>query len=160
MKILNIHQRTIEAPIDKVVELFTTLATKDDMIWPRENWPRMKLDKGLTIGSNGGHGPIGYKVSEYEPGKRIRFQFSEPKGFIGFHEFQMRSMGPKSTEVKHTIDIQTTLGGTVQWFSFVKWLHDALIEDAYDKVENNLLDKNLQPQWNLWVRILRSVLKA
>lgn len=160
MKILNVHERTVKAPIDKVIALFNTLASEHDQIWPKEHWPRIKLDKGLTIGSHGGHGPIQYKISEYLPGERIRFQFSEPKGFIGFHEFQMNSIDGDHTHLKHIIDIKTTLGGTIKWFTFVRWLHDALIEDVFDKVENKLLNKNLKPNWSASVKLLRSVLGA
>ncbi len=37
-----------------------TLSSDNDLVWPKEHWPGMKLDKGLVLGARGGHGPIGY----------------------------------------------------------------------------------------------------
>jgi len=159
MKVLNIHSRVINADIDTVTRAISTLATKDDKVWPKETWPKMKLSKGLEVGSQGGHGPIGYRITEYVPGNLIVFQFQKPKGFHGFHKFEITEISPSSTKVKHTIDMQSKGLGTFQWIFGVRALHDALIEDAFDKMENLLAGENLSTDWSLWVMVLRKVLK-
>lgn len=60
MRVQNIHQRTISQPKAKVWLLMMTLSSDNDLVWPKEHWPGMKLDKGLVLGARGGHGPIGY----------------------------------------------------------------------------------------------------
>ena len=38
-----------------------------------------------TLGAAGGHGPIRYRVESYERGRRVRFRFLSPEGFVGTH---------------------------------------------------------------------------
>ena len=47
---------------------------------------------------------------------------------------------------------------TLTWAFAIRWLHDALIEDAFDKVENFFTGKNNKTEWNIWVRFLREIL--
>ncbi|MFM6672720.1 MAG: hypothetical protein ACKPJO_21715, partial [Dolichospermum sp.] len=75
MKVINIHKRVIDEPISKIGELLNTLSTENDMMLATDKWPPMKLDKGLQIGSKGGHGPIKYFITEYNPQKSVTFQF-------------------------------------------------------------------------------------
>ena len=49
--------------------------------------------------------------------------------------------------------------GTIAWLLGIRWLHDALIEDAFDKIENQLCGTQKRTEWNWWVRTLRRVLK-
>ena len=93
MKVLNVHRRTIHQPIEKVGALLSTLASKEDQIWPFEQWPRMKFKEGLTTGAKGGHGPIRYTVQHYHPGKLIRFQFNKPTGFSWFSSIGNQHVG-------------------------------------------------------------------
>jgi hypothetical protein len=81
MKVTNIHKRIISQPIDTVWPLLLTLSSKEDKIWPKEQWPAMKLDNGLLEGSKGGHGPIRYTVAQFIPKQLIQFQFQQPRGF-------------------------------------------------------------------------------
>lgn len=159
MEVLNVHQRKVEVSKERVVALFSTLATKDDKIWPKEKWPRMKLKNGLQEGSEGGHGPIRYQITEYDPTACIVFEFQKPEGFNGVHKFEITETGLNETQIKHTIKMKTSGMGTVKWGLAIRWLHDALIEDAFDKIENQLIQKQEKTAWNLWVKILRAVLK-
>src|SRR6266545_4192943 len=80
----NVQTRIINAPASTVGALIDTLAGPDDQLWPASTWPPLKLDHGLTVGSRGGHGPIRYHVSEYEPGRRVRFTFEPVTGVTGY----------------------------------------------------------------------------
>ena len=160
MEVRNIHTRIIDAPCSEVARLLDRLSSKDDPIWPREHWPAMKLDSGLQAGSKGGHGPIGYFVKEYVPGRKIVFQFTRPSGFNGIHELELKPYRtPQKSMIEHRILMNTTGLGTFNWLFAIRWLHDALIEDAFDKLENQFADQKTKTSWNLWVRILRYILK-
>jgi hypothetical protein len=152
MKVLNIHKRIINQPKEKIAELLDTLASENDRMLATDKWPRMKLDKGLQVGSKGGHGPIRYTVQAYQQGERVEFKFSKPEGFNGIHRFEITALDAQRTEIKHTIDMNTSIKATLIWSLAVRWLHDAYIEDAFDKVENQFSTVKNAYQWNIWVR--------
>jgi hypothetical protein len=157
MKVLNIHTRKLNKSKSEVAGLLATLSTENDQLWPYEQWPRMKFEKGLAVGSKGGHGPIKYQIEKYVPGEMIRFLFIEPKGFNGFHQFEIRELNSGQTEISHTIDMRTSGKATLLWISVLRHLHDALIEDAFDKIEAMPLSKQASKNRNLWVRVLRKL---
>ena len=143
----------------KINKLIETIATNDDKVWPFEQWPKIKLKEGLKVGSYGGHGPIRYSINKYIPGEIIQFKFTKPKGFNGIHKFEISEIALDEVELIHTIDMTTSGTGTVVWFLIgIRWLHDALLEDLLDKVENHFNGKNQKTEWGLWVKFLRKVL--
>lgn len=158
MKVVNIHKRVLNQPILKIGELLDTLATDNDMMLATDKWSPMKLDKGLQVGSKGGHGPIKYFVTEYQPQKSITFQF-DLTGFNGFHKFELKELETHKTELSHIIDMTTTGSATLKWTFAIRWLHDAYIEDAFDKVENHFSVDKKSSKWSWWVRTLRKVMK-
>ena len=158
MKVINIHKRVLQQPKTEIAKLFNTLATDNDMMLATDKWPRMKLDKGLQVGSKGGHGPIKYFVTEYQPEKSITFQFTLA-GFNGFHRFDIKELEVNKTELSHIINMTTTGTATLKWGLAIRWLHDAFIEDAFDKVENHFTTYKKSSEWNLWVRTLRRIMK-
>ena len=155
MKVLNTHQRILNQPKNKVVAFLETLSTENDKIWPKEKWPPMKFNDGIKVGAKGGHGPIRYSVETYNPNELIQFRFSKPHGFNGFHKFEIHELSKNKTEVKHTIDMNTVGKGTLIWILGVRSLHNALIEDGFDKLENNFLEHKKSTKWNFWVKFLR-----
>lgn len=152
MKVLNIHKRIIDQPITEVVALLKTLSTDDDKIWPMKKWPRMKFEGGIRVGAKGGHGPIRYTVEKYNPSSIIQFRFSKPRGFDGVHKFEIREISAEKTEVKHTIDMRTTITGTLKWVLAIRALHNALIEDGFDRIENR------SSEWKIWVKLMRKLI--
>ena len=159
MKVINIHQRTIASPLVEVQTVFATLASQEDLMWPRNLWPRMKLDKGLAVDSRGGHGPIRYHVDAFTPGESIQFRFERPQGFLGVHRFTIKSVDDQHTQLHHIIDMQAQGLAILSWATGIRWLHDALLEDAFDQVENHLCGTSKRTEWNWWVKFLRGVLK-
>ena len=157
MRVVNIHRRKLEQPIEKVSFLFNTLATNKDMIWPFENWPAISFKEGLKVGNRGGHGIVRYTIIAYKKGKSITFSFTKPDGFIGTHELRIQAISENETEIIHEIKMETaTLKASVLWFFVINWLHDALIEEAFDKLENNLSQKMIITKYNPWVKLLRN----
>ena len=155
MRVLNIHKRTLNQPKSKVTELLKTLSTENDRIWPKEKWPEMKFKNGIQVGAKGGHGPIRYSVEKYNPDEIIQFRFSKPDGFNGIHKFEVIELDKEKTEIKHTIEMNTTGKGTLIWTFAIRSLHNALIEDGFDKLENNFSENRKSTEWNLWVKFLR-----
>lgn len=135
-----------------------TLATEDDQMIATNKWPAMKLDKGLQVGSKGGHGPIKYFVSAYEEDHSITFQF-DLAGFDGYHKFELSEFNGDNTELIHTINMTTTGFATIRWILAIRWLHDAYIEDAFDKVENKFAKIKKRTEWSWWVKTLRQIFK-
>lgn len=159
MKVLNVHDRVINAPKSTLTNLLSTLSRDDDKVWPHEKWPRLRLDKGLQVGSKGGHGPIRYTVTHCDVTSRVQFTFSRPIGFDGFHMFELEEIDADRTHIRHTIDMNTSAAATVLWLTGIRWLHDALIEDGLDKIENLVNQSSIKTRWSPWVKILRSILK-
>lgn len=158
MKVLNIHKREIKQTKNEVAKLFRTLATETDLILATDKWPRMKLDKGLQVGSKGGHGPIKYFVTDYQQDNSITFQF-DMTGFNGSHKFEIFEIENNKTLLKHTIVMTTTGSATLKWALAIRWLHDAYIEDAFYKVENYFSKDKKYGEWSWWVKILRKTMK-
>ena len=115
----------------------------------------MKFKTGIQVGTKGGHGPIRYSVEKYNPDEIIQFRFSKPNGFNGVHKYEIKELDKENTEIKHTIDMNTTGKGTLIWTFAIRSLHNALIEDGFDKLENNLSDNRKSTEWNIWVKFLR-----
>lgn len=159
MKVINIHKRIINHPKEKVSELLGTLSTKNDKIWPNEKWPAMIFSKGLVEGAKGGHGPIRYSIEKYKPKEFIQFKFSKPIGFNGIHKFEILELENGKTELRHTIAIDAIGKGLLTWLIAIRPLHNALLEDALDKVENRYLTGKRKTEWTIWVKILRKILK-
>ncbi|WP_460218694.1 hypothetical protein [Psychroserpens sp. MEBiC05023] len=160
MKVINVHKRLIPQPLSEVSQLFQTLATSEDKIWPKDNWPAMRFKMGLHIGSKGGHGRVRYTIIEFVEGQHIRFQFSKPDGFEGIHQLCIRRASESTTEIVHEINmITTTLKATLLWVFIIRWLHDALIEDAFDVVENQFTVHKKSRKYSMWVGVLRGAYK-
>nr|WP_321222663.1 hypothetical protein [uncultured Psychroserpens sp.] len=156
MKVINIHKRVINQPKHKVSHLFKSLTTSNDMIWPYKNWPAMRFKKGLEVGNKGGHGQIRYTITEFKEGNHIKFKFTKPHGFNGFHELRINSVGKNSSEIVHCIKMSTTFKASLMWLIVIRWLHNALIEDALINVENYFSEEKKKNKYNFWVKLLRA----
>lgn len=159
MKAINIHSRTIGQPMAKVSQLFKTLATQEDLIWPYENWPAIRFKDGLRVGSHGCHGRIRYTIIDFREGEYIKFQFTKPEGFNGTHELKISEIDKNTTEITHEIRMKTTFKASLLWIFVIRWLHDALIEEAFDKVENHFQNNKKKTTYNFWVKQLRTYYK-
>ena len=101
--IRNVHERVINAPIESLGALLDGLGQKDDRLWPSRSWTPMVLDRPLAVGADGGHGVIRYYVSEYEPGRRVRFTFRPRTGIIGAHELSLDALDDEHTRIRHIL---------------------------------------------------------
>jgi hypothetical protein len=160
MKIVNIHERALEADPKRIGALLDSLASTGDRLWPKLMWPRMAFDRPLGVGANGGHGPIRYVVEKYTPGQSIQFRFTGPKGLDGFHGYEIIAGPEKSVVLRHTIRMNTHGMAIVSWPLVYQPMHDALIEDSFTTAQVSLgLSPTVKP-WSAWVKILRWILSG
>lgn len=158
MRVHNVHVRELPASVNEVGALINSLGGPDDRLWPHEAWPPMRLDRPLGVGATGGHGPIRYHVVEYTPSRSVRFAFTAPAGFDGWHEFTAHAQGT-GAELRHTLSMQTHGPAWLSWPLIFRHLHDALIEDALDRAEFAVCGTTGAPaSWSVYVRLLRRLL--
>jgi hypothetical protein len=160
----NIHERRFGGAdvAQRIGALLDTLGSSNDKLWPSDAWPPLRMDRGLAIGSTGGHGPIGYHVESYEPGKSVVFRFAAGLGIVGTHQLDVVADRDGSTVVRHTLEGQLEGPMRMGWPLMIRWMHDALIEDALDNVEATLAQEPIPPKrkHSFVVRRLRSAMAA
>jgi hypothetical protein len=155
MKVVNIHERELKATAEEVGALIDSLASARDGLWPRRSWPPMKFDNPLGIGAVGGHGPIRYFVEEYLPGHSVKFRFTGPRGFDGFHGYEIVGEADSPVVLRHTLRMSTRGPALLSWPLVFRPLHDALIEDSFATVEASLGQPPQIKPWSAWVKFLR-----
>ncbi|HET9449458.1 MAG TPA: hypothetical protein VFO83_01175, partial [Aggregicoccus sp.] len=158
-EVRNVHQRLFAVPPERLAPLLDSLSSRNDRLWPLEQWPRMRFDRPLGVGASGGHGPIRYDVERYEPGRAVVFRFRAPRGFHGTHALFVEDAEGGAT-LRHVLEMDTRGPALVSWPLLFRPLHDALIEDALDKAELALLGRVEHPaRWSWRVKLLRSLLR-
>lgn len=133
----DVHTRTFRADADAVGRRLDTLGSAHDELWITELTPPMILDRGLEIGSSGGHGAVRYRVIEHVPGRSVVFAFDPASGLDGTHRFSIDQQGDALT-IRH--DLDATVSGAVRllWRALVLPIHSGVIEDIFDHLERDL----------------------
>lgn len=156
--IRNVHERWLEVSPETVWELLAGIGGEGDVVWPRENWPPMKLDAPLSVGTSGGHGAVRYHCTALIPRRLIEFTFDSIGGrpFDGHHAFEILDRR-SGIVLRHTIDAQASDRRTGWRFRLLlQPTHDAVIEELFDIVESMINQSEISvPRWPLWVRLLR-----
>jgi len=156
MFVRNVHQRVYGAEnVDELERLLDTLATSEDKLWPRDQWPRMSFRGGKIEGEPGGHGPVRYVIETLEP-RHVWFRFTGPPGFEGGHGFTITVSGGTAV-LSHVLEMKAVGRALLTWPMVFRPLDDALIEDALDNADRFL---GLPPQggaWSAYVRVLRGL---
>ena len=98
----------------------------------------MEFDRPLGVGARGGHGPIRYFIEEYVPGKSIKFRFTGPDGFDGFHGYDRVETTASTVVLRHTLKMTTHGLAILSWPLIYRPMHDALIEDSLATAEASL----------------------
>lgn len=154
MKVVNVHQRLLHATPEQVGALIDSLASPADALWPGRAWPRMKFDRPLGAGAAGGHGPIRYFVEAYTPGQSIRFRFTEPTGFNGWHGFKVLDATPAHCVLEHRIEMTAEGPALLTWPLVIRHMHDACMEDALSQAQVALGNEPRPVPWPARVRLL------
>ncbi|MEU7583391.1 DUF2867 domain-containing protein [Streptomyces sp. NPDC041068] len=129
----NEHERIVEAPARKVGALIDRLSAEDDPVFPAPAWPAIAFDRPLGVGAVGGHGPVRYEVTVHEPGRRLRFGFTEPAN--GFHEIVVEPLGEERCRVRHVLEMRPRGMERLLWPTVVRPVHDTMIEELLDNVQ-------------------------
>ncbi len=158
MRVSNIHRRALNVRPDAAGALLETLSSNDDRLWPKNLWPPMRLDRGLDVGSHGGHGPIRYEVVDHRPYRSVVFKFTGPAGFDGIHRFSIDACPGGTSVLTHEIDMTARRMARITWPLVFRPLHDALIEDALTRAEISLGLPQTKAAWSSWVIVLRRLL--
>jgi hypothetical protein len=153
MNIANDHARDYPGAAARLPALLDAFADPARTIWPSPPWPALRLDRGLAVGSRGGHGPIRYAVCEYEPGRRVRFAFDPALGFVGWHELVV-----DGASLAHRMRFAARGVALAKWALVIRPLHDALIEDLFDRAAAALGQSPVQAPWTWRVRFGRALL--
>jgi len=158
MNVVNLHERRLLTSPEDAWRLIANLGGKHELLWPASRWPAMRFDRPLGLGATGGHGPIGYYVEQYSPPELIRFRFTQPKGFEGYHEFRvLPELG--GVRFRHTVRARSRGLATWYWLLALRPLHDALLEDAMDRASSYSCGHEFRSRWSLRVRFLRWLLR-
>ncbi|MFE2170218.1 SRPBCC family protein [Streptomyces sp. NPDC059447] len=162
MAVYNVHERLLPAKGSEVGALVDTLADGDgDLLWPGRAWDPMEFDRPLAVGAVGGHGPVRYTVSAYVPGTWVRFTFSGPRGFHGFHEFAVLPVDAERTVLRHTLAMSTSGLARATWPLAWRPLHDACLEDGLDRAELACTGKIARrARWSPYVRFLLTLARV
>ncbi|MEJ2621634.1 MAG: SRPBCC family protein [Candidatus Thiodiazotropha sp.] len=155
MQVVNIHESELTASAPTVGVVIDNLATQKDVFWPRDQWPAMYFDRPLAVGAIGGHGPIRYIVDAYQPGRMARFRFTDMPGFNGHHWLEVLPGPTQGSILRHTIQMEVTGWARLYWLLIVRYLHDALLEDALYQAQIAMGIPATQRPWSLWVKFLR-----
>lgn len=133
----DVHTRTFVADAAVVGRRLDTLGSPHDELWITDLTPPMTLDRGLTIGSSGGHGAVRYRVIDHLPGRSAGFAFDPASGLDGTHRFSLAQQG-ESVTIRH--DLDATVSGAVRlfWRPLVLPIHSGVIEDIFDHLERDL----------------------
>ena len=163
-EIRNVHERRLPHPVDAVGALLDGLATRDDRLWPCWRWPAQRFDRPVAPGATGGHGPIRYTVTAYEPGRSVRYRFTAPRGLDGEHRFELDADGEAATVLRHVVQARAHGTMRVAWPLLWGPLHDALTEDGLDLAEASLAGKAVPAPraprpLGRWVRLLRRLVR-
>lgn len=158
MQVRNVHERVLSAPLPRVGALIDGLASAQDGLWPRHLWPPMRLDRPLAVGAAGGHGPVRYVVEAYEPGREVRFRFTGPRGFVGGHRLEAVAHPAGGVRLRHTLEMRIRGAARLTWPLVFRPLHDALLEDAFERAETGLGLPPRRTPWSPWVQLLRRLL--
>ena len=154
MQVRNVHERFVPAAPEAVGALLDTLGGADDAVWPRDHWWPMELDRPLGEGAVGGHSDIRYVVETYEPGRRVVFRFDPTCGLAGTHAFEVQPRQGGAL-LRHDLTARALGSTRLLWPLVIRSVHDAVVEDAFDRVHERFVPGRQRTAWPSYVRLLR-----
>ena len=131
----NVHERALPVPAAEAGRLLDRIGAADDPLWPAPAWVPMRFDRPLAVGADGGHGPVRYHVTGYEPGRRVELTFHPRTGLIGSHTLEVEEHGPHACTLRHRMSVRPTGSMRLLWPAMVRVCHDTVVEHLLDNAE-------------------------
>ena len=103
MQVHNVHERVLDAPAEAVGRLLDDIGGPHDALWPAPEWSPMWLDGPPAVGTAGGHGSLRYRVTTYEPLRKIVFTLDAGQDLSGWHGFEVVARGPDRAVLRHVV---------------------------------------------------------
>ncbi|GIE28276.1 hypothetical protein Ait01nite_013210 [Actinoplanes italicus] len=141
----NIHERILATPAADAGRLLDRLGAPGDPLWPSPTWIPMRFDRPLAVGADGGHGPVRYHVTAYEPGRRIEYTFHPRIGLTGTHTAEILDHGPGSCVLRHRLVATPTGRMRLLWPALIRVCHDTVVEHLLDNAEHAVTGTVAQP---------------
>jgi len=95
----------------------------------------MWLDGPPAVGTAGGHGSLRYRVTTYEPGRKIVFTLDPGQDLSGWHGFEVVARGPDRAVLRHVVAGRARGGMRLLWPCVVRPVHDGILEQILDRAE-------------------------
>jgi hypothetical protein len=152
----NVHSVRLRVPPGRAGALLDSLGSENNVLWPGDRWPPMRVDGPLRVGAAGRHGPVTYTVEDYVPSTRVCFRFKQPTGFVGTHTFEVFPE-VDGCRLEHRVEITPKGLARLAWPLVFGPLHDALAEDAVSRAVHALGETQRPRRWSAWVRLLRGL---
>lgn len=132
----NRHERITPGKGERSEDLLNGLSGSGDRVWPSQWWTPIRLDRGLQLGSEGGHGSVTYRVTELLPGRSVTFTFASGFPLHGSHRLWFEALDDGRVRWVHDLDFVAARSHRERLFqAFVIPLHDGLLEDLLDNAE-------------------------
>ncbi|MFI7547891.1 DUF2867 domain-containing protein [Actinoplanes sp. NPDC049599] len=133
--VCNVHERALPVAAAEVGRLLDRMGAADDPLWPAPAWVPVRFDRPLAVGADGGHGPVRYHVTGYEPGRRVELTFHPRTGLIGTHTLEVEERGPHACVLRHRLTARPVGRMRLLWPALVGVCHDTVIEHLLDNAE-------------------------
>jgi hypothetical protein len=134
----NVHERVLDAPAEAVGPLLDRVGGPHDVLWPSPEWSPMRLEGPPAVGTAGGHGSLRYRVTTYQPGRRIVFTLDPGQDLSGWHGFEIVPRGPERALLRHVVAGRARGGMRLLWPCLVRPVHDGIVEQILDRAETAL----------------------
>ncbi len=166
MKVRSEHERVMTGSIKQVADIVKTYGSSNDRMHPHELWPKTQMegpDGPPVVGRIAQRAAVRFVMTSYEIGPRVHYswKFLEPAGFEGYHQADVHEIGNGKLLFKTFIDMETRgLKATLLWLFVMRFLHHAVVEDCFDKIERQLGGSPPGHRWSVWVKVLRRIKRA
>jgi hypothetical protein len=159
MHIIDEHTRVLPAPPADVWPLILCLGGAQDRLWPTVDWPPLRLEQPLQLGSQGAHGDVKHRVIRIEEGRCLELAFvvEGAPGYIGgTHRFELVPLA-NGTSFTHVLEADLRFVSFLLCKALIIPVHAAIIEELLDNAEGVTAGEVKAPfQRSWWVRKLVS----
>ena len=134
--IVNVHERVLAAPVERVGALLDGLGGPDDRLWPSPAWTALRLDGPMRVGAVGRFGAARFLVTAHDPGRSVEFTFGPDVPLRGTNTFTATPLGPDRTLLRHDTRGRPVGVMRLVWPAGLRALHDAFDEDLLDRAQD------------------------